>query len=221
MAKKKWRALDMIWADIPSDKEEDFNRWYNEEHLAEVLSFPGVLSGARYVAVRGGPKYLTCYEMESPEVMETEELQRYRASPSEWSKKASPRYIGTNYMFNVYGQIYPTQVTEEVAQSDMAPALQIGRMEVPPEVEDEFNEWYNTIYVPDYEKVPGCIRGRRYIATRGEPKYLTVYEFEHERVSQSPEWAAAREAHPDSPRIRSYMVHAPGSPGVYKKIFQL
>jgi len=33
-------------------------------------------------------------------------------------------------------------VTPEVAQSDMAPALQIGRMDVPPEIDAEFNTWY-------------------------------------------------------------------------------
>jgi len=43
----------------------------------------------------------------------------------------------------------------------MAPALQLGRMDVPAEVDREWNEWYSTIYVPNYEKVPGVIRGRR------------------------------------------------------------
>ena len=35
MAKKKGTGLLMVWADVPADKEDEFNRWYNEEHLAE------------------------------------------------------------------------------------------------------------------------------------------------------------------------------------------
>jgi len=50
--KKKGSALLMVWADVPPDKEQEFNRWYNEEHLAERLAVPGFLSGARYEAVK-------------------------------------------------------------------------------------------------------------------------------------------------------------------------
>ena len=48
MANKKGSALLMVWAEVPADKEDDFNAWYNEEHLAERLAIPGVLSAARY-----------------------------------------------------------------------------------------------------------------------------------------------------------------------------
>jgi hypothetical protein len=33
----------------------------------------------------------------------------------------------------------------------MAPALQIGRMDVPLDIDEEFNTWYNTIDVPSIE----------------------------------------------------------------------
>ena len=58
MANKKGTALMMVWVDVPADKEKEFNRWYNEEHLAELLSVPGILNAARYEAVRSGPKHL-------------------------------------------------------------------------------------------------------------------------------------------------------------------
>jgi hypothetical protein len=103
----------------------------------------------------------------------------------------------------------------------MAPALQLGRMDVPAEVDAEWNEWYNTVYVPNYEKVPGVVRGRRYRAVVGTPTYLTFYEFEHPRVSETPEWHAQRNAVAASDRMRGYMRHAPGSPGVYTKTFEI
>ena len=159
MTQKKGTGLLMVWTEVPADKEADFNRWYNEEHLAERLAIPGFLSAARYEAVQGGPKHLAYYELENVEVLESAAYKHVQAHPTEWTRRCSPAVMSTTFIRNVYTLIHPTTVTPEVAQSDMAPALQIGRMDVPSEIEDEFNTWYNTIYVPNYEKVPGVMRG--------------------------------------------------------------
>lgn len=222
MANRKGKGLLMVWADVPADKEEEFNRWYNEEHIAELLAIPGFLDAARYQAISGGPQYLACYELEGPEVIDGPAYQRHRENPTEWSQRMSPRIIATTLIANVYQQIFPTETSPAVAGSDMAPVLQIGRMSIPADEEDRFNEFYNTVYAPNYEKVPGCRRFRRYAAFRGEPKYSVVYEFEHENVSQTPEWEAARQES-GGPLGDTFprMEHAAGSPGIYRKIFQL
>jgi len=220
MTAKKGTGLLMVWAEVPADKEAEFNRWYNEEHLAERLAVPGFLSGARYEAVKGGPKHLAVYELESAAVMESPAYKNVQANPTPWTQRAGPHAIATTFIRNIYTMIHPRALTPLVAESGMAPALQIGRMDVPAEVDAEFNEWYNTIYVPNYEKVPGVIRGRRYRAVEGTPTYLTFYEFEHPQVSESAAWLAQRDAVPASARMRSFMRHAAGSPGVYVKTVQ-
>jgi hypothetical protein len=216
---QKGTGLLMVWADIPADTEGEFNRWYNEEHLAERLAVPGFLSGARYEAVKGGPKHLAVYELESAAVLESPAYKAVQANPTPWTRRCSPEVIGTTFIRNVYTMIHPTTVTPGVAGSGMAPALQIGRMDVPPAVDAEFNDWYDTIYVPNYEKVPGVIRGRRYRAVTGTPAYLTLYEFEHPKVSESAAWLAQRDASPVTQKVRPHMRHAPGSPGIYVKTF--
>jgi hypothetical protein len=221
MATKKGTGLLMVWADIPADKEAEFNQWYNEEHLKERLAVPGFLSGARYEAVKGGPKHLAVYELESPAVLESAAYKKVQANPTPWTKRCSPEVIGTTFIRNVYRMIHPKALAPSVAESGMAPSLQIGRMDVPPDVDAEFNDWYNTIYVPNYEKVPGVIRGRRYRAVTGTPTYLTLYEFEHPKVSESAPWLAQRDASPVTQKIRPHMRHAQGSPGIYVKTFQL
>ena len=220
MADKKGAGLLLLYADVPAEMEDDFNRWYNEEHLEERLSVPGFLSAARYEAVSGSPKYLACYELESPEVMQSEAYFKQRDNPTEWSKRISLSTRSTTFIRNIYRQIHPGAVAPGVAGSGMAPILQIGRMSTTPEHEDEWNNWYNTVYVPGYEKVPGCIRGRRYLAVDGDPKYSVVYELENDQVSSGPEWIKARESDPSSARIRTYMTHVVGSPGIYRKIFE-
>jgi hypothetical protein len=52
MAAKKGRGLLMVYVDVPAPLEDEFNRWYNEEHIPERLAIPGVLNAARYVAVK-------------------------------------------------------------------------------------------------------------------------------------------------------------------------
>jgi hypothetical protein len=218
---KKGTGLLMVWTDVPADKEAEFNRWYNEEHLAERLAVPGFLSAARYEAVKGGPKHLAVYELESPAVLQSAAYQKVSSNPTEWTRRSGPNAIGTNFIRNVYTQIHPATVTPAVANSGMAPALQLGRMDVPPEIDADFNTWYNTIYIPNYEKVPGVIRGRRFRAVTGTPTYLTFYEFQNPKVSESAAWAAQRDIAPETQRIRPHMRHAQGSPGVYVKTFEL
>lgn len=221
MPAKKGTGLLMVWADVPADKEDEFNRWYNEEHLAERLSIPGFLSAARYEAVKNGPKHLACYELESTAVLDSAAYKRVLAHPTPWTKRAGPEAVATTFIRNVYAMIHPATLSAKAAESGMAPALQIGRMDVPPEIDADFNDWYNTIYVPNYETVPGVIRGRRYRAVVGVPTYLTLYEFDQPLVSESAAWLAQRDASPVTQRIRPHMHHAPGSPGVYVKTFEL
>lgn len=221
MPDKKGTGLLMVWVDVPNEQEDEFNQWYNEEHIPYLLEIPGVLSAARYEAVKSRPKHLACYEMETPKVVESPAWINRRRS--EWEQRVGTRAIGTNLISNAYEMVHPTQLTPEIAQSNMAPALQIGRMDPVAGHSDEWNNWYSTVYVPNYEKVPGCIRGRRWKCVKGAPSYSVVYEFEHERVSESSESSereAQRDINPDNPRMRDLMKHAPGSPGIWRKTFQ-
>ena len=88
-----------------------------------------------------------------------------------------------------------------------------------PDREQEFNDWYNTVYIPTYLTVPGVLRARRFVAVEGQPKYLTLYEFENATVSESEPWDRARDSNPWSNRIRAFMRHDVGSPGVYRRLF--
>ena len=220
MPAKKGTGLLMVWCDVPEDREEEFDRWYNEEHIAEILTVPGVLNAARYEAVKGGPKHLAVYELESPAAVLGDGFTK--RTKSKWSETMGPTLIGTNFFNPLYEMIHPDSVSSEIENSGMAPALQIGRMNIPAERTDEWNEWYNSIFVPNFEKVPGCIRGRRFKTVRGEdPMYSVVYEFENENVSQTPEWAAQLDADPKNAEMRGLITHGPGSPSIFKKTFEL
>lgn len=215
---KKGKGIYLVYTDIDPQDDEEFNAWYNTEHLPELLALPGFLSAARYEATKGGPKYLAVYELESVDARETPEYKEWRAAPSPWSRRIAPTVIGKNVTRILGQQLFPADV--EMPDRGMAPALQIGRMSIPEASDDEWNAWYNGAYIPGYRKVPGVIYARRYRVVDGETRYTTVYEFEHDKVSESDAWYEQRRtSSPNSERMRGLMTHAAGSPGVYRRIY--
>lgn len=213
---QKGRAVFLVYTDLIDPKyEEEFNAWYNTEHLAELLACPGILSAARYEATKGGPKYLAFYELESLAAMQTPEFKNRPRTP--WGSRVSPSIIGKNLARIVGEQIFPAGT--DMPERGMAPALQIGRMSVPESADSEWNTWYNGEYIPGYRKVPGVIYARRFRVVEGNVRYTTVYEFEHDKVSESAEWHQQRQhSSPNSERMRNVMTMADGSPGVYRRM---
>jgi len=175
MEAKKGDGLLMVYCDVPTKYEEEFNRGYNEEHIPERLAIPGVLNAARYQAVEGGPKYLACYELASPDAWHADAWQKWLRDPTAWSRRMSPSVIATAYIRNLYRRIYPPAVPAETAQAEMAPVLLVGRMSVPAALEAAFNDAYNNERLPLCRHIPGYIRARRFEAVMGEPKYTTVH----------------------------------------------
>jgi len=210
------KGIFLVYTDIDPQHETEFNDWYNSEHIPELLAVPGILAAARYEATKGGPKYLAVYELETADVVKTPAFTDRKRTP--WGERMSPSVIGSNFTRVVGEQIFPDGI--EMPDREMAPALQIGRMSVPDNVDAEWNTWYNGEYIPGYLKVPGVIYSRRYRVIEGSTGYATVYEFENEKVSETDAWNNQRQnSSPNSERMRQVMTHGDGSPGVYKRIF--
>jgi hypothetical protein len=210
------KGIFLVYTDIDPQHETEFNDWYNSEHIPELLAVPGILAAARYEATKGGPKYLAVYELETADVVKTPAFTDRKRTP--WGERMSPSVIGSNRTRVVGEQIFPDGI--DMPDRGMAPALQIGRMSVPDNVDAEWNTWYNGEYIPGYLKVPGVIYSRRYRVIEGSTGYATVYEFENEKVSETDAWHNQRQnSSPSSERMRQVMTHGDGSPGVYKRIF--
>ena len=54
----------IIYTSPVDGKEDDYNAWYDDVHLAEFSALPGVISGRRFkVAGDGKPQYAAVYEL--------------------------------------------------------------------------------------------------------------------------------------------------------------
>lgn len=88
-------AVMCTWTDCATEAEPDFTEWYNRQHLAERVALPGFLSGARYVAERGRPKYLAYYEWESTSVGPTPAYMERQDNPTRWTRRIMPSFRNT------------------------------------------------------------------------------------------------------------------------------
>jgi hypothetical protein len=93
------RALLMVILDMdPSVADEaEFNEWFSDEHVAERLDCPGFLAGHRFELApetSSGPnplpKYLTLYELESLDALETDVYQALREPGSALTERMRP-----------------------------------------------------------------------------------------------------------------------------------
>ena len=78
--------------DIDAADDEDFNRWYDREHLEERVAIEGFIEARRYVAHTGSPKYLCLYSTETIEVLDSPAYRARLAKPTDWSKTTMARF---------------------------------------------------------------------------------------------------------------------------------
>jgi hypothetical protein len=95
-------ALYIIQMSVAVEDDDEFNRWNEEEHVAERLSCPGFLSARRYrlapAALRGGEPtgpdrryHLTVYEIAAAEVLTSEAYLEMTAKPTPWTQRMVDR----------------------------------------------------------------------------------------------------------------------------------
>jgi hypothetical protein len=99
--------------DVPAGREDTFNAWYNTEHIPAMKRVPGFVTARRFRARQGalppragvsasGPEYVTVYDIESEEVLQSPEFFVERDSP--WSAWVRSWY--SRRLRGVYRRIY-------------------------------------------------------------------------------------------------------------------
>ena len=89
----------------PPAFEEEFNAWYDTEHLPERLTVPGFETALRFVCIYGHPRYLAMYDLANPHVLDSPEyLSIAFANSSPWTLRVLQRVR----VYRSFGrQIYP------------------------------------------------------------------------------------------------------------------
>ncbi len=96
-------GLLLVMMESDPQFDDDFNKWYNEEHIPERLACPGFLSARRFIAKEGSPRYLALYDLENVDAVKTPEYRRVLDNPTSWTQRAHEYRIQT--IRNVYEEI--------------------------------------------------------------------------------------------------------------------
>ncbi|HYC15537.1 MAG TPA: hypothetical protein VEC75_14900 [Stellaceae bacterium] len=100
------KGLLLVTMEPAPAAEEEFNAWYDGEHVPERLSVPGFESARRFVCIEGFPKYLALYDLASPGVLDSPAYLRVGGvNSSPWTKRVTSRVRG--YYRAAATQLYP------------------------------------------------------------------------------------------------------------------
>ena len=84
-----------VWVDIGAAERDDFNEWYDKEHLSDRVSVPGFLNGRRFEAVSGGPEFFAVYETKEPGVLTSAAYRDRLQQPTPWTRRVMPNFRNT------------------------------------------------------------------------------------------------------------------------------
>ena len=144
------RGLLLTMTEPPPAMEEEFNAWYDDEHMAERLAIPGFRSAQRWVrdCRPGEGKYLATYELDSMAVLESPAyLERFN-NQTPWSKRCLGKAV-----------VFKRWACEQLGSADLHPQT----LAVIPGLSDR-----------EGLVVPGIVQVRKFAAATGEK--ISLYE---------------------------------------------
>ena len=159
------------------DRDAEFNDFYNNTHIAEILRVPEFKSARRFRRIdKGEYPYVAIYEVEGDDLNEVlpaaaEYGRRHGVTESDAVDK-NMHAVLYEWIYELVGQqAASTEMVRGIAMVLTAPAS--------PERDADFNKFYNDTHLGEVMRVPGWKSARRYHRTDGaQPPYLAIYELQ-------------------------------------------
>ena len=221
--------LYIVRLNVEDEAKEKHVKWSNGWHMPDLLEV-GFLSATRYRCIEGEPEYFHLYEISGPEFFDTEGY-RYicRCDPVcgtvKCQNKADPANPTGLQMLRhnrdssrmVYEQIVNYRTAESRTHSPGRQGDPVGsvksktvwnvRLDVDPEVEEDFVTWQQEVHMQEIGATPGFIAGRmgRRVDSfsTADPKYLVIWEIENHDALKNLTPVAQRNIGEDEKRIRA------------------
>jgi hypothetical protein len=171
------------YPDIPAD---EFDDWYDTEHIPERMGVAGFLNAQRWVATDGSATAMATYDLTSLDVLEDPAYTvRKGEGRTPWSKRIARKT--TLFLRLTAEQILPGSA----AGPENAGGLLMFATNVAPGAESDFNAWYDQEHIPLLSKVPGVLSARRFRTAEGTHAYVALYHLSSPEVSACADWNRA------------------------------
>jgi hypothetical protein len=140
----------------PLAMEEEFNAWYDTEHLPERLAIPGFRSARRWLTdvAPGEGKYLATYELDCAAVLQSSAYLERFGNATPWTRRCLGRCV-----------VFKRWACEQVEPGDSDPHP-LAKAVLLFTAEREIN-------VPS---IAGALQVRRFVASAGEPGHIALIE---------------------------------------------
>jgi hypothetical protein len=185
-----------VFSNPVAGHEDEYNKWYNEQHAPDVVAIPGFVTAQRFVKTDlplyrmvdlQVPKYLVIYKIVTgdleavfKEVARRLETKETVMSPT-FDSKTSVSYVYKLFRPEIKGvggepdgaKPGPKQTYYQVVFTAMVDGK-----------EDEFNKFYDNHHAPELAAIPGFISAQRMILARPTSasipasKYLALFKVE-------------------------------------------
>ena len=174
-----------------ADSAEEFEDWYDQEHIPIRMGCPGFRSAQRYRRQdRDG--YLAVYEMDNLGALSSEAYRIVKEQPSERTAWMLSNVTGfTRYLAD-------ETFCREQRGADAplnAPLLYAVSFNVPPDAWAEFDSWYETEHIPMLMECREWLMVRRMRVVEGVPdpySHMALHYLASETALSSPERDRAR-----------------------------
>lgn len=195
------KGLLLAAFDFSSAHADEFNDWYDFEHLPERQAVPGFGACERWIGDENPKHSVATYDLDSYEVLRSP---AYAAIAYEnltvWSKRVTA-------MCTRLARFEGSQTNPgDAAAPEGAGGLLINAMDVAPEAEAEFNAWYDEEHIPALSGVPGTLAARRFLTAadgKSTQRYMAIYHLRSPDVTRSKAWQEAADT-PWSAKMRPH-----------------
>jgi hypothetical protein len=180
------RGLLLLCFDYSNVASDEFNDWYDTEHIPERERTRGVLNGRRWLGIANPRISVATYDLESIDALRNPEyLAISGANLSPWSKRVIGR---CKQLLRFEGrQLLPGErLTDDAAQVLFAATVNMGDKEFP-----AAGDAYGVL-ASSLSRVPGVRSMRIFEGTNDAARFLELYELDSGTVLDSPEWGRAQ-----------------------------
>ena len=167
--------------------EEEFNDWYDTEHMVERINTPGFFNARRWLGATDPRISVSNYDLDSFDVLKTPAyLSIVGDGLSPWSRRIVRKAT------RICRFLSEQEVPGRLAGAAEAEGMVMFAANVPAEFESEFNAWYHEEHLPRMAAVPGVLRARRFrVPETSTHKFFAIYDLTDPAVEASQDWKDA------------------------------
>ncbi len=85
-------AILFVMNDICNDVEDEFNTWYETQHVPERLAIDGFLSASRWHTSSRSQAYMATYRCSGTDTLEQPAYLERLENPTEWTRRMMPQF---------------------------------------------------------------------------------------------------------------------------------